>query len=320
MHRPRVSVGLPVYNGERYLEQALRSLLSQTYTDFELIISDNASTDRTDALCRDYAARDSRIRYVRNDTNLGANPNFNRVLELATGDYFRWAAYDDLCLPTYLQTCVEALDADPDVVLAHTQTTIIDETGSPIDVSPEALTRRRIHPHELDDPPRRLDSPSPSRRYFDVLLHTHWCFEIFGLTRMSLIRPTGGMANFYGSDKVFLAILALEGPFKEVPQPLFQRRHHAEQSSMIDTPEGRAIWSGSAIPARALESQRQCLTGYIQALRGATKLGITQRLACWAIIGRYLLQLNKWSAALGLIPRRKIELAPQAPEQLLTTK
>ena len=89
-NRSRVSIGLPVYNGEKYLEQALISILSQTYTDFELIISDNASTDRTQAICREYAAKDPRIRYYCNEENLGAAPNHNRVFELASGEYFKW--------------------------------------------------------------------------------------------------------------------------------------------------------------------------------------------------------------------------------------
>ncbi len=107
---PKVSVGMPVYNGAETLPAALDSLLAQTYTDFEVLINDNASTDATEAICRAYAARDSRIRYERNSANLGAAGNFNRVFERARGAYFKWFACDDLLAPDYLAECVAALE------------------------------------------------------------------------------------------------------------------------------------------------------------------------------------------------------------------
>ena len=105
---------MPVYNGQNYIVQALDSLLSQTYSDFELIISDNASTDSTQDICKDYASRDARISYVRQVENLGAIPNFNRVFELSRGQYFKWASHDDLCEPTCLERCVEVLEHQPE--------------------------------------------------------------------------------------------------------------------------------------------------------------------------------------------------------------
>src|ERR1700753_3521498 len=116
MHPPRVSLGMPVYNGEKYLEAALDSLLAQTFTSFELIVCDNASTDGTQAICERYAARDSRIRYERNERNMGASWNFNPVYSLARAPYFKQAAHDDLCEPEFLERCVAVLDRDPDVV------------------------------------------------------------------------------------------------------------------------------------------------------------------------------------------------------------
>src|SRR6516165_10634650 len=117
---PLVSVGLFVYNGERFLEETLQSILNQTFTDFELIISDNASTDRTGEIAQAYAKRDGRIRYHRNEKNMGAGWNARRVYELATGKYFRWATVDDLLAPELLRRCVEILESDPGGVLAHT--------------------------------------------------------------------------------------------------------------------------------------------------------------------------------------------------------
>src|SRR5262249_32985361 len=117
--KPRVSIGLYVYNGARFLEDTLDSLLAQTYTDFELIISDNASTDRTEEICRTYAAKDQRVRYYRSKKNVGVGRNCNRVFELATGDYFKWATADDLCKPELVARCLELLENDRPVVLAY---------------------------------------------------------------------------------------------------------------------------------------------------------------------------------------------------------
>ena len=111
--KPKVSIGLPVYNGEDFLAEALDSLLDQTYDDFELIISDNASTDSTADICTSYSAKDSRIRYLRSDVNLGAAVNYNLVFELATGEYFKWAAHDDICAPEFIGACVDILDRYP---------------------------------------------------------------------------------------------------------------------------------------------------------------------------------------------------------------
>src|SRR3989337_590294 len=119
---PTVSIGLPVFNGEKYLRQALDSILAQTYQDFELIISDNASTDKTQQICREYVKKDSRIRYYRNKRNLGATRNHNRVFELSCGEYFKWASHDDLLAPEFLSRCVSVLDQDHSIVLCHSKT------------------------------------------------------------------------------------------------------------------------------------------------------------------------------------------------------
>src|SRR3954470_23138397 len=107
---PRVTIGLPVYNGARYLAEAIESVLAQTFTDFELVISDNASTDATAAIALQYAARDPRVRYSRNRENIGSARNFGRAFELATGEFFKWMASDDLISPEFLENCVAALD------------------------------------------------------------------------------------------------------------------------------------------------------------------------------------------------------------------
>ena len=116
---PRLSIGLPVYNGEDYLAESLEALLGQTYEDFELIISDNASTDGTTDICRRYARQDSRIRYFRQSRNLGCNPNHNFVIEQARGELFKLASDDDLYARDLLKRCVDVLDECPRYVLVH---------------------------------------------------------------------------------------------------------------------------------------------------------------------------------------------------------
>src|SRR6267142_6107507 len=132
--QPKVSVGLPVYNGAEFLRAALDSILRQDYRDFELIISDNASTDGTRAICQQYAQGDKRIRYFRNESNGGAAENYRRVFELARGDYFNWATHDDIQLPGFLRRCAEVLDKAPtSVVLVAPRAEIIDAEGRKIE-------------------------------------------------------------------------------------------------------------------------------------------------------------------------------------------
>ncbi len=312
MDRPKVSIGVPVYNGQRYLEYALRSLLAQTYSDFELIICDNASTDQTAKICQDFASTDPRVKYHRNEKNIGANPNFNRVLELAGGEYFRWAAYDDICQPTYLQRCVEALNADPEASLAHTRTAIIDDTGRRIDTDPTTLAINGLTVEDVQDPPRRLSSNCHVARYNDILIRTKWCFEIFGLFRTETVRLTGGMGDFYGTDKVLLSTVALQGKFIEINEELFLRRHHAGQSSQIKTASQRAIWSGATKPGGFLDSQRKCVAGYRRAIRLAP-IGMTQKLACYGVLTRYALQVRKWAKLFGLSQRHRLETPEKSP-------
>ena len=130
---PLVSIGLPVYNGQRYLTQSLDSLRAQTFPDFEVVISDNASSDETAAICLRYASEDTRFQYHRNAQNIGGSPNHNRVVELSRGKYFLWASYDDVRHPDYVRRCVEALEADHALTICHSRTAYIGEKGESID-------------------------------------------------------------------------------------------------------------------------------------------------------------------------------------------
>ena len=214
--RPTVTIGVPVYDGERYLAQMLESLAAQTYEDFEVVVSDNASTDRSVEIARDFAARDPRIVISRSPVNRGAGWNFNRVLELGRGRYFKWQAHDDLVAPTYLERCVAALEADPGVVVAHTGVEMVDE-------SLELIERYGIR--------LRTDDPDPVVRFAEQVLRWNLCYDVFGLIRREALDRTEGMGNFSHGDGVLLAHLALLGRSELIDEPLFRSRQHELQSA-----------------------------------------------------------------------------------------
>jgi glycosyltransferase involved in cell wall biosynthesis len=223
MHAPTVSIGMPVYNGTRFLREALDSILGQTFTDFELIISDNCSTDDTGDICREYATRDPRIRYHRNPVNLGAAQNFNRVVNLSTGRYFRWASADDVFAPDSLHVCVKALEMNPSVVLCYPKTMLIDDQTRPVEEFEDNLNLR------IARTPERFRTAMERIRLVNV---------IYGLIRIEALRKTALIENYPGSDTVLVLELSLHGQFMEIPQRLFFRRMHEKASSSIESVAG----------------------------------------------------------------------------------
>jgi len=212
---PRVSIGLPVYNGDNYIREAIDSVLAQTFTNWELVVCDNCSNDSTEAIMRSYVAQDPRIRYIRNETNLGAAPNHNLTMTLSRGEYFKLYAHDDKLEPTFLARCVEVLDRDPGVVNCHTKTMIIDSAGKVVKPNPWHL---------------RTDSPNPRTRFHDTVWVHHHCFQIYGVIRREALMKTPLLGTYMSSDQVLLAELSLHGRFHEVPEFLFLSRRHQRQS------------------------------------------------------------------------------------------
>lgn len=202
-----VSVGLPVFNGEPYLRAAIESILAQEYRTLELIISDNASTDRTEAICREYVARDARVRYVRAGVNRGAVQNFASVLELARGEYFMWAAYDDLRHPAYVDRCVAELAARPDAVLCCTSVAFVDEKGRPDD---DPDLPRGIRPA----------GKTPVARVRQIARANFW-YDFYGLMRMDVLRDTRGPLPVWGFDVVLTVEMCMRGSVIAVEEPLF---------------------------------------------------------------------------------------------------
>jgi hypothetical protein len=298
-HIPKVSVGLPVYNGENHLASALDSLLKQTFVDFEMVISDNASTDRTEQICRQYAACDSRIRYYRAADNHGIAWNFNRTFELARGEYFRWHAHDDVCAPTLLARCVAQLDADPAAVLSYARTKVIDYRGEPLPQDP-ANWRPPVAQSGGDEAAggrdiRGLDSPHPHRRYSGVLLQTVWCLESYGLMRSSAVRTTGKLRPYCGAEKVFLAEMALRGKMLEVPATLFLPRRHSAQYTMLATGSAqqcsvKPLWKKARLP---IPRQVRSTFGYLGLIPQAP-ISFFSRCRCLTVLLRYVFQVSKW--------------------------
>jgi hypothetical protein len=204
------SIGVPVYNGGRFLRGALDSLLAQDYPDFEIIISDNASDDETEAICRDYAARSELIRYYRTERNMGAIWNVVRVQELARGEYFMWAAHDDLRHPQYLSRCVAALEENPRAIFCCTGVRLIDDDGH--DVS-HTFPFRSYQPTGAT-PHERLRALARSGAWFDS----------YSLIRTRALAETK-MGPGWGGDVVMLAELCLRGEVVNVPEKLFDYRY-----------------------------------------------------------------------------------------------
>ncbi len=228
---PRLSVGLPVYNGEEYLAESIESLLGQSYEDFELIISDNASTDSTGDICRRYGKQDSRVRYIRQPRNIGLSPNHNAVLERARGEYFKWAAADDLYGRDLFKSCVDALDGDADIVLAHAWEAVIDGAGT--------VTQAM-------DYPLATDSPRAPDRFKGILFGSSGLFEssdpavpglvrvdnrgilracdMYGIIRTAAMRKVTPLGSYHHADRITICALALHGRFHMTPDWLYFRR------------------------------------------------------------------------------------------------
>ncbi|MHC4983752.1 MAG: glycosyltransferase family 2 protein [Planctomycetota bacterium] len=210
----RVGIGLPVYNGTKYLRKTLDSILAQTYQDLELVISDNASTDSTENICRSYAAKDKRITYHRRAKNIGSAGNFNSAFGLSRSEYFKWIAADDEIAPLFLERCVEALDSDPEAVLAHPRAVIIDEF------------KNELHCGTFRYGLADLSLKKPADRLRHMFLHAS-VYPIFGLIRSSVLRKTPLLRSCVGADYCLLVDLLLLGKFAEIPEYLMRLRAHA---------------------------------------------------------------------------------------------
>jgi glycosyltransferase involved in cell wall biosynthesis len=271
--KPRVSIGMPVYNGENFIKEALDSIIAQSFEDFELIISDNASNDSTEEICREYAVQDRRLCYYRNEQNIGAARNFNRVFELSGGEYFKWFAHDDVCAPEFLAKCVRVLDSDESVVLCHAKTREINEYGDLLNL-----------PFSRAEQTNSFDI---KQRFRDILLNCQCCFEVFGLIRAEALSQTSLIAKYWSSDRILLAELSLMGRFHEIKEELFFRRKHFAQSTELTVNEA-GVWI-DPLARLQIPFQAQALNGYVSGI-WKSSLTYSQKLQCYLIVGEWAMK------------------------------
>ncbi len=282
---PRISIGMPVYNAEQYIEGALDSLLGQTFEDFELIISDNASTDRTEKICRSHAMKDERIRYIRNRANYGVIQNFNQVLRISSGEYFKWAASDDICEHDYLRRAVEILDADPSVVLVWARTVGIDEDGNHVDLPAEVSD---LNSHDS------VYSPDPVVRFRRLMRHMWWVDgPFYGVIRADALENRLHPIHMSG-DQILLRELSLLGRFYEIPDVTFLSRVHARKSSRISSLRARALAVDPPLGERRSPGLWELVRGYPQRIAmyvsiiRRAPINRNQKIRCYAEVARTL--------------------------------
>lgn len=299
---PRMSIGLPVYNGEQYLSEALDALLGQSYEDFELIISDNASTDGTEDICRRYLAQDPRISYVRQPRNIGAAPNHNFVFEQARGELFKWASHDDLYGRDLLLRCVEALDEHPHVVLSHSWQAIIDGAGNVTQAFDYQLATDSLR--------------APER--FRALLFAGGGDDFYGVIRADILRRIAPHDSYHHADRTIVAEIALHGPFHQVPELLYFRRDHPTRAERAN-PTKRTRCA-NLDPRRADRLRHPTVRlladyvwGFVDVVRRAP-LSAADKRQCYRYLAQWLA-----SRALPRSPQRIEEQPPPVLDQLTVT-
>jgi glycosyltransferase involved in cell wall biosynthesis len=271
---PRVTVGMPAYNAERFIGEAIESMLAQTFREVEIVISDNASTDGTAEICAGYVARDDRIRYVRNATNLGACRNYSNLVGMARGEYFKWASSNDTCHPDYVRRCVEVLDAHPDVVLVCSRTRLIEGTAASGIEYTDAI-------HIMD--------ASPEERWKKYVLSREAAMNnaMNGLFRTEVLRRTRLLGSFEKSDVAMMAALTLHGKFYELDDVLFYRRTSPEASTMYRGPRERTEFYDPRLVGRiVLPTWRRHYEYLLGVLRAP--IGLRRRLALAGFLARKL--------------------------------
>ncbi len=315
---PLVTVGLAVYNGENFIREAIDSILNQTFQDFELIITDNASTDSTQQICEAYAEKDSRVRYIRNPQNIGCTRNQNYTVQLATGKYFKLANHDDVCAPTLLEKCVAAMEQDPSIVVCHPRATVIDDAGRPLD---KGIGKNDELYVGLTNANTRLrsDSPKAAERFGDLACFPHSGYQLFGVMRLDALRRTPLMGTYAGTDLVLLARLSLLGRFHEVPENLFFLRRHEGQSLSINAISTHllCIWYDDSRRGRLIFPRWERYWRYVAAVQ-ETPLSLGDRLGCYQQLLRLLAQ--SWTGMVKDIGVAALQLLDRLPIPLLKTQ
>jgi glycosyltransferase involved in cell wall biosynthesis len=284
---PPVAIGVPVRNGELYLGRAIESILGQDFHDFQLVVSDNGSTDATPEIALDFAARDDRVTVIRHESNRGAAWNFGFLVSATSAPLFKWAAHDDEVCPTWLGRCVAALESAPDAVLAFTERAKIDGDGNVVGAPRRPRPRRFL-----------ATDAGPGERFADVLARATACIEVYGLIRRSALEQTRLLMPYPASDRVFLAELALIGRYVEVPEVLFLHREHDDRATRRHpTAAEMAVWQDPARRGRVSLPTWRLGWEYARAIQRAPvpwreRLRAFKGVADWAFHRRGLLADN----------------------------
>jgi len=275
--RPLVSIGVPVFNGERFLSRAITSLLDQTVADLELIISDNASTDGTQSICEDFVRRDTRIRYVRQRINIGAPRNWNVVVQAAAGKYFKWASASDYCASTMLESCIQAMESDPGVVLCYGRTQFVDENDEPMEIYAGDVA---------------INEERPSERFARVGARTGMNNAQSGVFLLDALRRTRLDRPYPAGDLALMAEIALYGRFQLLPDVLlFRRQSRSTFTSMMTTRELQRVIDPQAKTPIKLVKTRRHVDNLISIARAPISAA-EKRSAYWAAI-----RLARWDRA-----------------------
>jgi glycosyltransferase involved in cell wall biosynthesis len=271
---PTLSIGMPVYNGAKWIRESIDYLLNQSFKDFELIIADNASTDETEAICRGIADRDPRVRYYRHSSNIGVYRNYDHVFERSAAPFFKWASCNDICLDGFLEKCLAVLRDQPDVVLAYPKAIVI---FAPSGEEPFA--------NEYDDN-LNLEQDRPSDRFREYLNREKINNVMNGVIRASALRETALNRLLPGSDISMIAELTLRGKFVEIPDRLFVRRLTPDTTILLMEPS--ALSHG--YPGRPDNLQRLKLHSYRFLDAWRAPIAFAEKLRVWL----YLLRRVAW--------------------------
>lgn len=268
---PLVSIGLPVFNGEQYLPEAIDAVLAQDFDDFELIISDNASTDGTEEICRRYAAQDARISYHRQEKNLGASRNYNYVFEVSSGAYFHWAAHDDIMLPGFLTACLREFDrrkndpVQPSIVLPRGE--IINAVG---EVTGPDLTIEALNPR------------TSARVY--TIVRSMGAVAVFGLLRREDLAGTRLIGPFLSSDFNLLLEMAMLGTIVQIDDLQFQRRVHSGMSTKTNRNDRTLLaWFDPSARAKRFDKYKHYLE-YFRSIWRVGTLPVVERIECTLVL------------------------------------
>lgn len=264
---PRLTFGVPVYNGEKYLPAALRSVQEQDLEDIEIVVSDNGSDDATQEICEEAAAADHRVRYLRYATNRGGAWNYRNVVDRATSPLFSWQAADDVKLPGFARRCVEALDAaGPRTPFVCPRTQLIGADGNVFE--------------DLDDERLGLGAPTPHERVHNLFV-SEASHVLYGVVRMTALRTSRGLQPMVGDDMVLLTELLCQGPMALVDEQLFHQRQHPEQFSQQG--ENQVKWHAPEGNVRFAFPQTRLDLELYRAVAVAT-VPLAEKVRCWGAV------------------------------------